>query len=180
ANDFTGDGWLTDNDDTTCNPSSTQSVTVTLDTPIPLTWVRLVVRDPENLNQIQLSYQSSPSSTNMTCGDLGTAEVNDKTLDIKCATADPVSAVIIDGFGATGLCTLYISGGRNVALKQTAGQSSRFTSDRYYAGYAVDGTLPSKDNAFSRTTCTHTNINQADPGWWVVTFSQPVDVTWFL
>ena len=37
--------WLTDNDVNTCNNRNTSSVLVDLETPIPLTWVRLVVKD---------------------------------------------------------------------------------------------------------------------------------------
>ncbi|RUS92205.1 hypothetical protein EGW08_000058 [Elysia chlorotica] len=166
-----------------------------------------------NLNQIQLNYQTSLSSTYLACGDLRTAAVNDKTLDIKCSTADPVSAVSLFNLGVTGLCSLHISGvevkthwsvsgvtlsgssvtelcslsisgGRNVALRQVTEQSSRYiipvAPNTFYARNAVDGTLPSENRASSRTTCTHTNIEQADPGWWVVAISQPVDVTWFL
>ncbi|KAK3756691.1 hypothetical protein RRG08_057955, partial [Elysia crispata] len=40
--------WLTDNKDTTCNRGTLRSVTVTLDTPIPLTWLRVVVSDAGN------------------------------------------------------------------------------------------------------------------------------------
>ncbi|KAK3782901.1 hypothetical protein RRG08_057956, partial [Elysia crispata] len=37
--------WLTDNKDTTCNRGTLRSVTVTLDTPIPLTWLRVVISE---------------------------------------------------------------------------------------------------------------------------------------
>ncbi|GFO40158.1 receptor-type tyrosine-protein phosphatase kappa [Plakobranchus ocellatus] len=39
--------WLTDANDTTCNDNGLESVTVALDTPHPLTWVRVVVSDTE-------------------------------------------------------------------------------------------------------------------------------------
>ncbi|KAK3800201.1 hypothetical protein RRG08_039268 [Elysia crispata] len=138
-----GEPWLTDNDDTTCNTGNTQSVSVTLDTSIPLTWVRVGVSN----------------------AGLRKAKVDGLTLDIECSTTEPVSGVTLSWSGVTGLCSLYISGGRNVALKQTAQQSSRFIPDgvpnSYYAENAVDGVYP-------------------DPGWWTVTFSQAVDVTRFL
>ena len=43
-------GWLKDKDDASCNEGPTQAVTVTLDTPIPLTWLRVVVSDTGNGN----------------------------------------------------------------------------------------------------------------------------------
>ena len=43
---FTGSdlNWLTDNDNTTCNNGSLSNVTVSLLTPIPLTWIRAVFK----------------------------------------------------------------------------------------------------------------------------------------
>ncbi|KAK3795281.1 hypothetical protein RRG08_055843 [Elysia crispata] len=177
-----GESWLTDNDDTTCNTGNTQSVTVTLNTSIPLTWVRVVVRDAVHLDQIQLSGSSTP----LACPGFRKAKVDDLTLDIECSTTEPVSGVTLSGSGVTGLCSLYISGGRNVALNQTARQSSRYrpvdAPDSYYASNAVDGVLPGDTVESARSTCTHTLglPDTQDPGWWTVTFSQAVDVTRFL
>ncbi|RUS92206.1 hypothetical protein EGW08_000059 [Elysia chlorotica] len=175
---FTGGSWLTDTDDTTCNPWSTQSVTVTLDTPIPLTWVRLVVNDPEHLDQIQLSYQPSGSATQHNCPDLRKATIGSMTVDIPCPTENKINEVTLYGSGVTGLCSLYISGGRNVALKQAAYQSSHYTdAGRYTAYNAVDGTIY---KGSASTTCSHTEPYTAAAGWWRVIFSQTVKITWFL
>ena len=79
-----------------------------------------------------------------------------------------------------------LSPGRNVALNQTAQQSSRYrTSDvpySYYARNAVDGVLPGGTKESARSTCTHTLglPETQDLGWWTLTFSQAVDVTRFL
>ena len=74
-----------------------------------------------------------------------------------------------------------------MALKQTAEQSSRYIPttpeypvNSYGAGNAVDGGMGvGADTTGIRSTCTHTRLN-IGPGWWTVTFSQPVDITWFL
>ena len=72
-----------------------------------------------------------------------------------------------------------------MALKQTAEQSSRYGPDwfpvnYYVAGNAVDGGTGVKaDIKGIRSTCTHTDPN-IGTGWWTVTFSQPVELTWFL
>ncbi|KAK3759692.1 hypothetical protein RRG08_051465 [Elysia crispata] len=172
---YSGPGWLTDSDDTTCNTGNTQPVTVTLDTAIPLTWVRVVVRNAGDPSQIQLIFQACPG--------LRKAKVDDRTLDIECSTTEPVSGVTLSGSGVTGLCSLYISGGRNVALKQSALQSSRYVTnnnqDGWWASHAVDGTTGGDPES---STCTHTvgYPNAASPGWWTVTFSQAADVTRFL
>ena len=82
------------------------------------------------------------------------------------------------------LCTSHLSPGRNVALKQETNQSSHYTStgvpDSYRAEYAVDGRTGEGGNvSVIQHTCTHTRSSKG-PGWWTVTFSQPVDITWFL
>ncbi|GFR77137.1 fucolectin-related protein [Elysia marginata] len=53
---FTASGlnWLTDNNDATCKTGSSQSVTVTLNTAIPLTWVRVVVTDADECCNVRL------------------------------------------------------------------------------------------------------------------------------
>ena len=43
-----GNNWLTDSDDSTCNDGNTRLSYAALDTPIPLTWVRVVVNDEGN------------------------------------------------------------------------------------------------------------------------------------
>ena len=48
--------WLTDNKDRTCNRENLRSVTVTLDTPIPLTWLRVVVSDAGNWTRLSLQF----------------------------------------------------------------------------------------------------------------------------
>ncbi|KAK3759025.1 hypothetical protein RRG08_016530 [Elysia crispata] len=106
-----GESWLTDNDDTTCNTGNTQSVTVTLNMSIPLTWVRVVVRDADGLSQIQLSYQLSGSSTPLACPDLRKAKVDNLNLDIECSTTEPVIGVTLSESGVTELCSIYISRG---------------------------------------------------------------------
>ncbi|GFR75141.1 hypothetical protein ElyMa_002179900 [Elysia marginata] len=82
----------------------------------------------------------------------------------------------------------YSSESRNVALKQTAQQSSRYVPtehvplsapDFFLAENAVDGRVGDGSRDDSRLTCTHT-IYEDDPDWWTVNFTQAADVTRFL
>ncbi|KAK3776347.1 hypothetical protein RRG08_000528 [Elysia crispata] len=100
--------WLTDNRDTTCNRENLRSVTVTLDTPILLTWLRVVVNDEVHLSAMKISYriESSPSTE---CPKSNTAEINRLTMDISCLTEYPVTSVTLSGQGVKFLCSLYIS-----------------------------------------------------------------------
>ncbi|GFN90791.1 fibrinogen-related molecule [Plakobranchus ocellatus] len=105
--------WLSDNDHTTCNNrDNVQSITVELDTPHPLTWVRVVASAPAYLDQFELRYQIEGSGTFIRCANPRSARVDDSTLDISCPTSDVVSHVTVSGFIVRGLCSLYISGGK--------------------------------------------------------------------
>ncbi|KAK3751098.1 hypothetical protein RRG08_019305 [Elysia crispata] len=174
----TGLSWLTDNDAATCNNEGTQPVNATLSTPVPITWIRAVVNDSAYLHEIQLNYEAKGGSTFEACTSQLTAAVDDKTVDIFCPTTDVVSQISLTGAGVARLCSLYISGGRNLALKQTTQQSSRFSTDgspptSWVAQNALDG--KTGVGVESRTTCTHTDP-QSPPGSWTVKFLKNLDV----
>ncbi|GFS14754.1 multiple epidermal growth factor-like domains 10 [Elysia marginata] len=103
-------------------------------------------------------------------------------MDIDCPTSDAVSCVQISGLGVAVLCSLYISGGRNVALKQTASQSSRYvptsSENAFKPENAVDGKLPFGTIENVKSTCTHTDTKEGR-GWWAVNFSTAVNITRF-
>ncbi|GFO39304.1 reverse transcriptase [Plakobranchus ocellatus] len=174
--------WLTDNDDGTCNnDGNAEPITVTLVTPHPLTWVRVVVSDSTYVNDLQLSYRTSVSTPAEQCTEARSAKVNDNILDIFCPTSVIVNHVTLSGPAVRGLCTLYISGGRNVALKQATEQSSCYQG--WYARHAVDGSPSGPGINFNRfSTCSHTSDAKtaSKPGWWRVTFSNFVEIHRFI
>ncbi|GFO17994.1 fucolectin-related molecule [Plakobranchus ocellatus] len=171
--------WLTDNDDTTCNNGNVQSITVRLNTPHPLTWVRVVVRDTIYLNEFQLSYQTDGSQVSTPCVNPRSARVDDLTLDISCPTSDVVSEVTLSAPDELELCSFYISGGRNVALREATEQSSNFVN--WYASKAVDGN-PNNEGTrdSSQATCSHTQPWQSGLAWWKVTFSNHTEINKFV
>ncbi|GFN77247.1 fucolectin-related protein, partial [Plakobranchus ocellatus] len=164
---------LNDNNDKTCNDKNVQSITVALDTPHALSWVRVIVRNSVDLDQFELSYRSNSSQAFTPCSNLRSARVDDRTLDISCPTSDVVSQVTLSGNVVRGLCSLYISGGRNVALQQSTQQSSDYYN--WTASQAVDGRIDIPDDVQSqKSTCSHT-ITGFD-GWWEVTISNKVEI----
>ncbi|GFO05128.1 fucolectin-related protein [Plakobranchus ocellatus] len=171
--------WLTDNNDATCNTNGDLGyITASLDTPHPLTWVRVVVSDTAYLDQFELSYQLNGSSVSTPCAHPRSVRVDDRTLDISCPTY-VVSHVTVSGVIVRGLCSLYISGGRNVALKQTADQPGTF--DEWHASNAVDGDPGIPDDYRSiRSTCSHTAPGLGDSAYWRVIFSNDVDINRFI
>ncbi|KAK3757391.1 hypothetical protein RRG08_050093 [Elysia crispata] len=173
--------WLTDDKDTTCNRENLLSVIVTLDTPIPLTWLRVVAINAVHLNTVKISYRNK-SSNSTECPESNTAKINKVSADISCPTEYPVTSVTLSGDGVIFLCSLYISAGRNMALKQRAEQSSWFNidlTDRWWAEYAVDGRIPNDVHLPTGLTCSHTRLKDKSP-WWQVSFTQPVEITRFL
>ncbi|GFO17533.1 multiple epidermal growth factor-like domains protein 6 [Plakobranchus ocellatus] len=169
--------WLTDNDDKTCNNGNIQSITVTLQKPCSVSLVRFTVRSAEYTGQFQLSYTAS-SQRFRACDNPRSAKVDDKTVDISCSTSDVVSYVRLSGNIVKGLCSLFISGGRNVALKQSSLQSSTYNKGgiTWSASNAVDGYPGIPDDITSLiSTCSHT-IPDNNPVWWNLTFSDPVKI----
>ncbi|GFR94345.1 hypothetical protein ElyMa_002665800 [Elysia marginata] len=103
--------WLLDQDDRTCNDGSTSTIHVTLDTAIPITWVRVVFNDADSIDKIGLFYKPQNSMSMTSCPDKRKAQVDDKTVDISCQTSVVAEELALDGDGVRHLCSLYISGG---------------------------------------------------------------------
>ncbi|BFZ21556.1 hypothetical protein BsWGS_24595 [Bradybaena similaris] len=165
---------LTDGDDTTCNPNNIIQTTITFNTAYAITWLRLSVTNTEALT---LSLEITFNSSSLRCAKQLNATVDARTVDIYCELQAPVSSVTLAGDVVPHLCSIYISGGRNIALNETARQTSTFTdgSTAYSADLSVDGDA---NPDFSQGKCSATNINP--PQSWNVTFTQPRSVNRYL
>ncbi|KAK3738417.1 hypothetical protein RRG08_037054 [Elysia crispata] len=172
-------GWLTDRDDATCNQEEGghQTITVTLDTPIPVSRIRVVLTNAGLLSQLAISYQLESSrkpSRQENASELRSIKVDDTTMDIFYNSPDIVANLTLSGKAVKELCSLYISGGRNMALKQATEQSSLYLN--WHAAHAVDGRPETSQYYPSHfEICTHTPEGEA--GWWRVIFQHPVEVS---
>ncbi|KAK3801327.1 hypothetical protein RRG08_049093, partial [Elysia crispata] len=169
--------WLTDKNDATCNKWRRYNLKVTLMTPTVISWVRIVAKDTAKDNRIYLYNKERGVEGKILCDSKDSAAMVDKrTYDIVCNSHDPVKEFSLFGTGVRSLCSLYISGGRNVALKQKTTQSSTYNS--WNSSNAVDGKLDIPDNETSQAaTCTHTEMDYHAS--WRLTFSQSVDIFMF-
>ncbi|CAL1534176.1 unnamed protein product [Lymnaea stagnalis] len=162
--------WITDGDDSTCNQDiNLQSMVVKWNITYPFSWLRLTVKDNAYPGHFKVSFKAN-GNDEIDCSYQQTYVIDQKTVDISCNMTVDVMQVIIRGQSVTSLCSLYISGGQNEALKQTAVQSSTYINegiDLGLASHAVDGNT---NSFFYSKTCTHTNDPSPN---WKVAFSQP-------
>ncbi|XP_055884514.1 uncharacterized protein LOC106056033 [Biomphalaria glabrata] len=157
---------LTDRDDSTC---LSQPVTVTFNRTYVLTWLRLVVKDLALLPGFTIQFSKTTTATlKLECLNQKYFLVDYDTFDIQCDLPEAIQTVIITGIGQTSLCSLYINGGRSIALKQKTAQSSTYSDSHgtFDASKAVDGITNSD---FFVGSCTHTAIGDIKP-MWTVTF----------
>ncbi|KAH9489063.1 hypothetical protein Btru_059381 [Bulinus truncatus] len=91
--------------------------------------------------------------------------------DLKSVTLIWNTLLIVTGSGVKSLCSLYTSGGRNVALKQSTFQSTSLlpVADGHVA---VDGKT---GNHYYKSGCTHTTFFDDNPSW-TVTFDSAKSV----
>uniref|UniRef100_A0A2C9LZP6 Fucolectin tachylectin-4 pentraxin-1 domain-containing protein n=1 Tax=Biomphalaria glabrata TaxID=6526 RepID=A0A2C9LZP6_BIOGL len=161
---------LTDRDDTTCLNVSIQTINITFNITYVFTWIRLTVKDPASLPGFTVEFSTSASLTpKIECLNQKYFLVDNATLDIQCDLTEAIQTVIITGTGQTSLCSLYINGGRNVALKQNTSQTSDHMEPgkgTFDASRAVDGNTNSI--FFGGLSCTHTNTTDYNPKWNVV------------
>ncbi|KAK3757808.1 hypothetical protein RRG08_036697 [Elysia crispata] len=102
--------WLTDQNDTTCNDDEETPVFLTLKSPIPLKWSRVVVSSPARLRDVKLFYYIEDTEESVECSG-PKVNISDTVQDILCPTTDNVTRVIltINGEAGRGLCSLYLS-----------------------------------------------------------------------
>ncbi|CAL1532183.1 unnamed protein product [Lymnaea stagnalis] len=157
---------LIDRDDQTCISTNTGNLTVTLNMIYPITWIRLSVNKPDQLQVSTLLFTDKQDSVT-TCSRTIT---QDRTMDILCDVSVAGNKISFIGDGVNSLCSLYISGGRNVAVRQMTSQSSNYSENgvAYDSSRAVDGNT---DSDFSHGKCSHT-LKATDSNW-NVTFSRP-------
>ncbi|BFZ15393.1 hypothetical protein BsWGS_18432 [Bradybaena similaris] len=158
--------FLNDGNDSTCNPSRTPSVELVWTRPFVFHWFRLVVNNAESLDNLSLLL-----NTNTKCFNARMFPVHRSAVDVKCDNQEPLSAVQLTGPAARSACSLYVTAGRNVALKQPTSQSTNYTYSNFpeqgQPSNAVDGNVDPELNHFS---CAHT-IYEPNP-WWHLQFNR--------
>ncbi|KAH9494704.1 Fucolectin-1, partial [Bulinus truncatus] len=157
--------WLTDENDGTCNADQNlQELNISWSEDYPFTWLRVKVANVSANLGITLTFIPVPFwRRNITCNPLITV-LDDTTVDYRCNVSSLIRTIVITGSGLKSLCSVYVSGGRNVALKQSATQSSKWPPN-FDAYLAVDGNT---NNNFDSGSCTHTLHTDRNPSWTLI------------
>ncbi|BFZ22081.1 hypothetical protein BsWGS_25120 [Bradybaena similaris] len=157
--------FLRDEDVKTCNdnPSAT-SVTLTFGTPHRVIWFRMLLNEASMFQQFLVTLTNSKNL----CENMTTFNVDNYTVDVVCGSDVFADKITIEGEMAAHVCSIIVSGGRNVALRQDTEQNANFLGFPYgYSFRAVDGSLTP-----DKLRCIHTGPTFFG-GWWKVTFQTP-------
>ncbi|XP_059173386.1 multiple epidermal growth factor-like domains protein 10 [Physella acuta] len=159
---------LTDGNDATC--ASVQTFNVSWDISYEVTWLRVVLNGADSPQNIQVNLKSSSGSI-VACAGQTPIRVYAQVTDIFCSNNITSSQVLVDFKANKNVCSVYISGGRNLALKQPTWQSSNYSDYKgtFYSTKAVDGNT--NTDFYNGNSCSHTESNSA--GSWMVNFTQP-------
>ncbi|CAG5114843.1 unnamed protein product, partial [Candidula unifasciata] len=171
TNKTINDAVLTDGNESTCvAPSAPDTVTIVLQS-IFFTWLRVCVQNQGSAALEDLTVTFSNRKTDVSCSDMKKVAVDSKTLDVHCKTYKEIDTVTLKGAVVTRLCSVYVSGGRNVGLKEMAKQDTTHANifnnkpRDYPASLAVDGDTR---NHFFEWSCARTNGTFT----WTLTLSQ--------
>ncbi|KAK6990668.1 platelet endothelial aggregation receptor 1-like isoform X2 [Biomphalaria glabrata] len=171
--------WLTDGLNDTCNNDTTiSSVTLLWDEEFLFTWMTIEVNNASKLTAFKIWFIATGKTyEEIPCSGQRLALINENTLKIFCDLKVLIEQVILEGEAVYFLCSLHVSGGRNVALKQETNQTTTYYSNESYGSqFAVDGDL--NTNAKIQG-CSHTAVNDTAPCW-TVSFDGPRRVDTFV
>nr|KAI8754719.1 receptor-type tyrosine-protein phosphatase T-like isoform X2 [Biomphalaria glabrata] len=166
-----------DGDDSTCiYNNAIQSILLYWSLNSYFGWIRLVVSDAALVDRFMLYFEdtSDTFTKRLECWRQQFTIVNNRTVYIRCDMNYPVNRIVLKGEGLTSLCTIQVSKGRNLALKQKADQSS--TNGTNFASHAVDGNT---DSYLDGGSCTLTNNVTDQLPTWTLTLEDPVVVNFF-
>ncbi|GFS06811.1 hypothetical protein ElyMa_004714200 [Elysia marginata] len=161
--EFAGTEWLTDNDDMTCDKAINRyRIHLYMYSKLIFSWARLVFKS------VVFAHELAISIDNVHCEK--PAQVDTRTVDISCKGNQVLYEVVMRG-SLKSLCSVYISGGRVVSIKQPTEASD--TDPMWPAANAVDGKNAKPDNLTSqKSTCYHSNTDLTKADFWKLKFTK--------
>ncbi|CAL1532209.1 unnamed protein product [Lymnaea stagnalis] len=161
-------GFLTDGDDETCETfQSSMIITFSWNTSFFFSWIRLrYIPLPGKSPRFVVALTGQNSGSILTCANDRIVQMGN-TSDVACDLTTPVQQIILTAIDLQALCTVHVSGGRNIALKQDALQSSNYVGDPINV---VDGNT---NNEFNQGSCSQTNPYDDSNPTWTLLFRSP-------
>ncbi|XP_059176865.1 receptor-type tyrosine-protein phosphatase mu-like isoform X2 [Physella acuta] len=156
---------------TACNAAvANQKIEVSWNISYPFTF--LWVQFKQATNYLTSNLNISITDKNSTCDSIYQSAISQDTVEFRCRTTVNMTRLVLSGGNVKNVCSIYVSGGRNVAVKQSATQDSTLTDfpGRSDASHAVDG---NRDSDWNNGFCMHTanQTSKATPHYWTVDFT---------
>ncbi|KAH9503047.1 hypothetical protein Btru_075814 [Bulinus truncatus] len=137
-------------------------LTIDLKNAYYIRWMRLIVNYPKHLNNLRICFRNNANKS-IKGSTYNKIFSSGQAIDIQLQVTDRIRYIQIEGYRPCQICLLRISGGRNVALKQSTDQSSTYNDgSNTHSSNAVDGNT---DSEYSHGSCSHTDHNDGSPTW---------------
>ncbi|XP_055884727.1 uncharacterized protein LOC129926216 [Biomphalaria glabrata] len=154
---------LKDNNDNTC--VNTEAITIEWKRFYAIHWTRVVVTDPALLYNDLHVFSREVRSDKEQEVNITASIVHNTSIDLYFTIKTLARFILRSKSNVNlGICSMWISGGRNVALKQVTKQSSVLGMSQ--SNNAVDG---------NRKTCSRTDPQDGSPHW-SITFAIPYPI----
>ncbi|CAL1529459.1 unnamed protein product [Lymnaea stagnalis] len=154
---------IADNNQDTCL-HNTESVILTWGMFFPFTWLRIQGKDLDRQSKLSITFLTS-RYTQVGCVNQRTSAPNNSSLDVYCDVEEPFIRMTLTGKSIKSLCSLYVSGGRNIAFRQNTTTVSWAPDGTTYTYRTMNG---------DQTTYSH-SLRRALPSW-QVSFETPASI----
>ncbi|XP_059176839.1 uncharacterized protein LOC131956421 [Physella acuta] len=152
-------------DDIQCNINSGNTymeVTWNISYPFTFLWLRFTAV----VNKDSLKFTLLMNDFNVE--QMQVLKISNTTIEIRSPKISTINRIKIGGDIFQNVCSIYISGGRNIALKQSSSQDSYYNITTHNATNAVDG---NRDTDWYSGTCVH-SIDMIGDHYWMVQFDR--------
>ncbi|XP_055884494.1 uncharacterized protein LOC106076304 [Biomphalaria glabrata] len=159
--------WSNGDDSDCIEDERIKVIKIHLKATIYFTWISLTVKNTALLTRFRLTLLNK--TRRWECEKLTFASIARDTVNIRCNGRELINKIILKGDGVTTLCSIHVSGGRNMALKQ------RVTTD--LTQIIPDVTLIADGNRDTNLeeSCTSVgDVKMLPSKSWSLTFEEPV------
>ncbi|XP_059176845.1 receptor-type tyrosine-protein phosphatase eta-like [Physella acuta] len=135
--------------------------------PFTFLWVQFKQATNYLTTNLNITYGNS------TCDSIYQSAISQDTVEFRCRTTVNMTRLVLSGNNVTNVCNVYISGGRNVAVKQPAIQDSTYPTVNDISSNASNAVDGNRRSSWYLGSCIHTinKTSNEQPHYWTVDFS---------